>query len=291
MKRTRIKVLLNILVICAIFIVICIKVTYHLMIPALICLIYGFIEPYLVEKKESHITSNKISNDFENFKIVFVSDIHHGIVYSKNRVKKLVKRINEEKPDIILLGGDYVDEEKYISSLFNELKNLKSKQGVYGVLGNHDYGANPSKITSAMKDAGIRCLKNEAIWIYNGNSRIRIGGVKDCWRDNPDISSIVKEVEENFVILLSHNPDFVEDIKTDKIDIVLSGHTHGGQATFFGLWAPFIPSIYGQKYKTGLIKAPHTKVLVSNGVGNVAWCIPIRFFARPQINVVYLKRS
>jgi len=291
MKRTRIKLILKILLLGFIFIFLCSIITYHLLIPALICIIYGFIEPYLVENKETCIINDKIPEEFRNFKILFVSDIHHGIVYSKKRVKKLVKRLNDENPDIIFLGGDYVDEERYITSLFNELQNLKAKHGVYGVLGNHDHGANPAKIIASMTDANITCLNNKGIWLNIGNSQIRIGGVGDFWRDKPDISPTINGVNDEFVILISHNPDYAEDIKTDKIDLVLSGHTHGGQATLFGLWAPFIPSIYGQKYKTGLVKAPRTEVLISNGVGNVAWCIPIRFFARPQINIIYLNKK
>lgn len=291
MKRTRINLLIKILLLSSAFTFLCYKTTYYLIIPALFCLIYGFVEPYLVEKKETYITNEKIPKEFNNFKILFISDIHHGIVYSKARVQNLVKRINYEKLDIILLGGDYVDEERYIKPLFSQLKNIRSKHGIYAILGNHDHGANPTKIVSAMKEADITYLNNEAIWLNLGNSKIRIGGVGDFWRDKPDITPIIEGVKEEFVILLSHNPDYAEEIKTDKIDLVLSGHTHGGQVTLFGLWAPFIPSIYGQKYKTGLVSAPHTKVLISNGVGNVAWCIPIRFFARPQINIIYLNNS
>jgi hypothetical protein len=92
----------------------------------------------------------------------------------------------------------------------------------------------------------------------------------------------------DFVILVSHTPDFAENLKTDKIDLMLSGHTHGGEVTFFGLWAPYIPSDYGQKYRTGIIKTDKTTVLVSNGIGNTF--LPIRFFARPQINIIDLEK-
>jgi len=291
MKKARLILLIKILFLSCIFLFLCYIGSYYVIIPALICLIYGFIEPYLVEEKKTYITNDKIPGNFKNFKILFISDIHHGVVYSKARVQALVKRINDQNPDIILLGGDYVDQKKYISSLFSELKKFKSKHGVYGVLGNHDHGSDPKEIISAMKEAGITCLNNRAIWLSIGINRIRIGGVGDFWRDTPDITPIIKDVKKEFVILLSHNPDYAEEIKTGKIDLVLSGHTHGGQGTIFGLWAPFIPSIYGQKYRTGLIKAPRTKVLVSNGIGNVACCIPIRFFARPQINIIYLNKN
>jgi len=69
---------------------------------------------------------------------------------------------------------------------------------------------------------------------------------------------------------------------------MLSGHTHGGQVTFFGLWAPYVPSVYGQKYLTGIVETSGIKVLVSNGVGTSA--LPVRFFARPQFNVIILEK-
>ena len=89
-------------------------------------------------------------------------------------------------------------------------------------------------------------------------------------------------------ILLSHNPDYVEKLNNYKIDLMLSGHTHGGQVTFFGLWTPFIPSAYGDKYRTGIINTKYTELIVSNGTGTVIK--PLRFCARPQILVIYLKK-
>ena len=109
-------------------------------------------------------------------------------------------------------------------------------------------------------------------------------------RQVQDINPTIKDTEKNdFVILLSHNPDYIEKLQSDKIDLMLSGHTHGGQITFFGLFAPLIPSAYGQKYRTGLVETVQTKLLVSNGIRKVT--PPVRFFARPQINIVYLQTS
>ena len=274
-----------------VFIALCNIGRYYIIVPAFVCLVYGLIEPYWIENKETYFINDKIPRSFENFKIIFISDIHHGIVYSKKRLKTLVNQINALNPDLILLGGDYIDQQKYIQSCFDELKNLYAKHGVYGVLGNHDHSVGATMVVDAMNEAGITCIDNKSFWLTNGSNKIKVGGVGDYWNDIQDLHATIKDTRsDDFVILLSHNPGYVEEIKTDKIDLVLSGHTHGGQATIFGLWAPFIPSKFGQKYRTGLIKTPYTEALVSNGIGNVG-CIPIRFFARPQINIIYLKRK
>jgi predicted MPP superfamily phosphohydrolase len=105
--------------------------------------------------------------------------------------------------------------------------------------------------------------------------------------DSQDINPTIFDVKQSdFVIRISHNPDYCESFSTKKIDLVLSGHTHGGQVTFFGIHAPFLPTFTGQKYRSGLVKLAHTEVLVTNGVGTVF--PPVRFCARPQINLVIL---
>ena len=102
-------------------------------------------------------------------------------------------------------------------------------------------------------------LNNRAVWINHHNQRIRIGGVGDLWRDSQDIQpTLAKASNNDFVILVSHNPDYVEELPNQTIDLVLSGHTHGGQVTLFGLWAPSIPSDYCQKYQYGFIRTHAT---------------------------------
>ena len=106
----------------------------------------------------------------------------------------------------------------------------------------------------------------------------------DYYYDIQDLEpTIAGTTKEDFVILVTHNPDYVEEISTNKVDLVFAGHTHGGQVTFFGLWAPLIPSQYGQKYRTGLLSVGEMRVIVTNGIGTIT--PPVRFFARPQIVV------
>ncbi len=250
---------------------------------------YCYIEPYWIENKTFIVSHKDIPKDFNNTKILFISDIHYGPFFKKHRLKNLVKRMNRMHPTIILLGGDYVHRSPdYIRPCFEELEHLKAPLGVLGVLGNHDHWENGPLTRQSMRKSGIELLDNHAVWIRTRNARIKIGGVGDYLKDRQDINPTIQDVKnEDFVILVTHNPDYVPEIRTTKIDLVFSGHTHGGQVTLFGLWAPLIPSKYGQKYRTGFITTQNMNVIVSNGIGTIT--PPVRFFARPQIIRVILK--
>jgi predicted MPP superfamily phosphohydrolase len=249
---------------------------------------YSLIEPYLIETKEITIESNQIPADFDGKRIVFLSDIHYGPFFSKERVESLVNQTNALKPDMIILGGDYVtNDPNSVETVFSILSKLKAPLGVYGVLGNND----PENVSiQAMESAGITYIGNNAVWIGNNSSRIRVGGVGDMDTDVPNQLPILQGVTpQDFVILVSHKPDYFPKVSKSRVDLVLSGHTHGGQITFFGLYAPFVNSQYGQKYVSGMKKLGNDTMIISNGIGMV-WA-PMRFFARPQIIVITLKKT
>ena len=256
----------------------------------LLCL-YALLEPYMLRVSKTTISSKDIPESFNGTRVVFVSDIQHGPWFSIQRVTELVTKINALKPDIIFLGGDYVDkDEKYIDPVFKELSKLQAPLGVYAVLGNHDHWEGTVHSQTSMQKAGITYIDNKGLWISKNDERIRVGGVGDLWENIQMIEPTISEASSNdFVILVSHNPDYASKLKTDKIDIMLSGHTHGGQVTLFGIWAPYVPSEFGQKYRTGLIDTGHTKLLVSTGVGT--FILPVRFFAPPEINLITLQSS
>jgi len=254
---------------------------------------YSLIEPYWIEVKVTEIVDPDIPKAFSQFRIVFMADIHHGPFFSRERVKNVVTMINELQPDIVVLGGDYVyGHKKYTAPCFEELAKLKAPYGIFAVLGNHDHWENESdeftiEIISGTK---IMLIDNNAIWIYKDGAWIKLGGVGDYWTDSQDLHPTIQDVNQgDFVVPVSHNPDYCETFTEEKIDLVLSGHTHGGQVTFFGLYAPFLPTDTGQKYRSGLVELPHTKVLVTNGMGTIF--PPMRFCARPQINLIILNKS
>lgn len=253
--------------------------------------LYSLIEPYLIEQKLYVINHPDIPVSFDNTRIVFLADIHHGRLFSRSRVRKVVDLVNKLNPQMILLGGDYVEgSPDFIEGCFEELGNLSAELGVYVVLGNHDHWQGADKTREAMAKQGILSIDNNAFWVQKDGQRIRIGGVGDYCEDVQRLEiTTYKTMESDFVLLVSHSPDYALDITGDKVDLILSGHTHGGQVTLFGLYAPKVPSRFGQRFRTGNKMVDSIAVIISNGIGTVL--LPIRFFARPQIVIVQLEAS
>jgi len=279
------------------------KYLFILLVIGAVLLAYASLETRWVKITNVTIESHDIPLSFDGKRIVFVSDIHHGEALSRERVMKLVQRINDLHPDIIILGGDYSSrEEKYIIPVFDELRNLKSKYGIFGVMGNHDYFVNGDLTIKMMKRNGINLCDNKSYWVKINRDSIKIGGVDDPSGNVQVLDSTIYDVHpKDFCILIAHQPNYVKTIQTNLVDLTLSGHTHGGQVTFFGLWAPILPSDNGlwasltfskegQKYCYGLYQRNGTmQSYITSGIGTRS--PHFRFFRRPEIAVLELKKK
>ena len=266
------------------------KAVIFTLLALLAFFVYGYSETYRLEVKQTVFKNNDIPEKFLQKRIVFASDFHCGIFFDASRVASTVEAINALDPDIVILGGDYIDtDKKYITPCFDELKKIRSKMGVYAILGNHDYRVGERLIKNAAANSSITILDNDARLLEIGGQRIEIGGVADFLSSTADLRPIENNVKPNdFVVLAAHNPAYAKKITSDKIDLVLSGHTHGGQINFFNLWIPFFDWKYGHGYGIGTFKTDKATVIVSNGVGTTI--LPIRIFARPEINEIILSR-
>ncbi len=231
-----------------------------------------------------------IPDDFLDTKIVFLSDIHHGPGFSIEEVRNLVKTVNSLNPEIVLLGGDYIEgSSRFIKPVFYELKKIRASLFFGGVLGNHDHWQSAGLSRKFMKEGGIEILDDRSLWINKKGQRIKVGGVGDLWEDTQNIERTISGTKlSDFVILLSHNPDYFQTLRTKKIDLVLSGHTHGGQITFFGLWAPVLPIKY-KKYWKGFYKNEYSSLFITKGVGTSK--LHMRLWSSPEIVEITLKQK
>ena len=201
---------------------------------------------------------------------------------------------NALKPDVIALAGDYVHRyASFIAPGIEELGKLKAKLGRFAVRGNHDnwnYHAHEdfeALSRAALAEAKLPDLNNTGVWLERSGTRLRICGVGDLWTDHQDLKAALGDAtESDAVLLLSHNPDFVETIRDRRVGLVLSGHTHGGQVIVPGFGAPIVPSRYGQKYLHGLVQGPCCRVFVTRGIGTIS--PPVRFLCRPEIVLITL---
>ncbi len=257
-------------------------------------LAWALTEPYLLSVERSVVTSPDLPVAFDGTRVVFAADIHAGRFYSQRRVRSLVKRINAENPDLVILGGDYVGgHSNGAAAFYPEIDSLRARDGVVAVLGNHDYWEGRADAIAGLDAAGITVLDNSSICIRRGKVSITIAGVADQLTGDPDVSAAASGIApEEFAVLISHVPDYLDaalPASKGLFDLALSGHTHGGQVTVFGLWAPILPSRFGQRYRGGWLSEEGVPVLVTRGVATVG--TPLRFFARPQLHVIELRRG
>jgi predicted MPP superfamily phosphohydrolase len=215
---------------------------------------------------------------------------------------QVVSQTNALQADLIFLTGDYVyDSPRYIAPAVAALADLKAKIGLVGVLGNHDWWDGGVPMKAAFARHGLPLIDNARVILTPGRSIERdaseglcIAGVGDLWEDVPDYSAALAGLPATMPrLLLAHNPDAAEDARflagKHRVDLMISGHTHGGQVRVPGLGTPILPSHYGQKYASGLVQGPGCPVFISCGIGMSG--LPIRFGVPPEIVLMELKRA
>ncbi len=259
---------------------------YANIVAVIISFAIGIYSVYAANKtpdvKEVLLTSDKVREDV---KIVQLSDIHITRAMSLKRLQKIVEKTNAIFPDAIVLTGDIIDDNALLlDKYFAELKKLKAKDGVFFVIGNHEYYNGIVFILKKIQEAGIENLHNSGKLLAGKN--IYIAGVPDKSAAfvNPYFAIDVKKAAKSskygeYKILLSHNPQIFQDENAQLFDLVLSGHTHGGQIFPFNYLAK-----KANTYLAGLYEKDGKNLYVSRGVGY--WGPPMRLFAPSEITLI-----
>lgn len=272
---------------------------------------------------EQDVYSEKLPASFEGYRIAQISDLHVGTWGEDTSfVQSLVETVNNLRPDLIVLTGDIVNRETgEIEPFIKVLSQLNAKDGVYSILGNHDYGdyvdwdrpedrdENNRLLAKHQKDMGWILLNNERIFITNGKDSIMLLGVEN-WGDPPfpiygdldkalpvSSDSLFHQNDSTFKLLLSHNPEHwnLEVSKKTNIDLTLSGHTHAMQAIVkFGDWkwspAKYRYKLWGGKFMRENENGVPTQIYVNTGAGAVG--MPARLMAAfPEVTLLTLKRG
>jgi len=221
--------------------------------------------------------------------LVQISDLHIGGIIDKNYVKNVVEKINILKPDIVALTGDLIDADiDGIKDRVDELKNIKSKYGVYFCAGNHEYFHDLEKIINYLKKLNIIVLENEVHTVFVEDEALQIAGVLDLFgyrygKYQPNINRVIKHTDKNIpTIFLVHQPKFIEEFKTTDFypTLTLSGHTHGGQIYPFGLLVRAV-----QPYLKGLHRIKEGSfIYVNSGTG--FWGPPMRIGTSSEISTI-----
>lgn len=251
---------------------------------------------YLVE---NDVTSEKLPRALHGLKIAYASDIHFGALLKEERVIDLAERLNALEADIILLGGDYGEDAAHTLEFFRLLPPLKAKLAVCGVIGNHDRAeATAEELIDAMETCGITPLVNSTLTFEMDGKKLCICATDDLSHGDPAFNEVKEQVfGADYVIYAPHSPDALEAAREEGADgfydLVVCGHTHGGQVAIFG-FAPYTSSLYGARYGnlylSGEIEEDDgTQIIISNGVG-ITW-MPVRFGAPPQYHLITLRRA
>lgn len=277
-KEENKKHILRIIIIVAVFLI------------AIVVLYSRFIGTTGLIVKEYPIRTNELSEDYDGLKIIHFSDLHYKSTIDINYVKKLVKKINELKPDIVVFTGDLVEsnvtlDDKEVKNLTKELDKINPTIETLAVIGNHDY--DHDYWNQIVPNLNWKVLDNTYEYVYsNSTTPILFVGFDDLREGTPDyanaFSYLNTDSNDRYTIVLAHEPDQIDEIKDYNFDLYLSGHSHLGQ-----IRVPLIGAIYtpvgSKKYYDEHYYVNDADMYISGGIGTSL--LKLRLFNRPSINL------
>ncbi len=237
--------------------------------------------------------SEKVPVSFDGLRIVQISDLHDALF--GNNQQKLIAKVKATNPDYIFITGDVIDSNRFnLEQSLQAVRGLVELADVYYVLGNHEVATNKvSEIYEALSSLGVHVMANESTVLERNGERLAIVGIEDplMGRTTEEMLDIATAYipEDMLKLLLAHRPEVFSTYVNQEIDLVFSGHAHGGQVRIPGIGGLVAP---GQgmfpKFTAGVYEEGKTKMIVSRGLGNSS--VPFRIFNRPEIIIMDLKR-
>jgi predicted MPP superfamily phosphohydrolase len=249
--------------------------------------------PKNIDLVEIDIELNDLSWNFNNFRILNLTDIHLGQWINPEYLDELIDYVNTLNVDLITLTGDYFSYviEGYEESLENSLKKLDAPYGKVGVLGNHDHWMSSDKIREIFKNSDIIDLSNDVITLEKDGDHINICGVDSCTVCADDLDKVIAKMPKNIPnILLAHEPDFAkESSQTNLFDLQISGHSHGGQFIIPKFETTPFRGPNSTKYPVGLYKVGNMTQYTSKGLGTNSF--RVRINCKPEVTIITLKTT
>lgn len=240
-------------------------------------IVHGLTLDRIVRFVEVPFYSQNWPAALDGYRIAFMADFH---VITDEDMAAIINELNTRDIDLLLHGGDFTRHDSHYQNTLAQMAHARTTHGIMGVRGNHDFRID---LRPAKAQHGMVLLENEGIEIAPG---FFVAGVTDLWYGRPDLNAATQNAGDNdFVLLISHNPDIGMRYDTDGIDLVLAGHTHGGQMTFFGypiyLHRGSITD-YGTRFARGFAQYDNgVPVFTTVGVGDY-YNLP-RIFNRPEV--------
>jgi len=256
------------------------------------------IEPNLPKVVQRELSLRRWPAGLDGFRIALLSDFHYDPVFSVHPIRAAIGMVNDLRPDLIVLTGDFVSlpllKRRDVESAgaaepcAQLLGQLKARHGLWAVLGNHDFYADPGVVGAALHAHGIQLLENASVPIEFNGARFWLSGVNDVLSQTSDLSATLHNVPaDEATVLLAHEPDYADYAARFPVDLQLSGHSHGGQVRF-----PFLPPLYlpdlAHKYISGLYRIGPLTLYTNRGLGTVN--IPVRLNCTPEITLLTLSK-
>jgi len=250
---------------------------------------HALAEPYKLVIERRTIRLTRLPRALDGLRVVQLSDIHHSPFTGREQVERAVEVANSLRPDIIALTGDYISHEReYAAPCAEMLGRLRARCGVYAVLGNHDHWTDAALVTDLFRAEGIQMLVNEGMRFEDRGASFWLAGVDDTMVGLEDLPlALAGAKADEMKLVLAHNPIIMRRATRASVDLVLSGHTHGGQIT----WRSE-RSASGRPRRRllrGLGRRGETQIYVSRGLGTVV--LPLRYGCLPEVSLLELRAA
>ena len=266
------------------------------MLPVGCAILYPFYLAAQLDAVKEEYVHAALPSAFDGLRIAYVSDIHFGHLLQEDRVRALVKKVNEWQPDVILLGGDYAEDSDGALDFWALHPGFQAKICVAATVGNHDRTlpeSNLEKLMAAMRAENVIPLVNDVTLLSREGRTLALASVDDFYNGYPDLERVALLCRHaDFTVFFPHNPDTLPEAYAlpggPFYQLALCGHTHGGQVALLG-HSLHSSSLYGDRYRSGWYHENGTDILVTNGVGTSV--LPVRIGARPQIHLLTMKKE
>lgn len=244
-----------------------------------------------VEVPQVSLSFGRLPEAFDGFRIALLADLHYGPFVRAAFVRRVLQLVRDQRPDVLLLCGDLLNATRPFAQRLGEMLGaICDDLPVYAVLGNHEHYTDTDEFSQALEAAGVDVLVNEHRPIRRGReSSIALAGVDDPMAGRPDFHATLGGIKPGtFTILAGHNPDLADMVPGElHVDLMLCGHTHGGQVRLFG--RALVTETKNRNYVSGLTAGPNFPLYISRGLGVVG--LPLRVDSEPELPVITLRRG
>ncbi|SIO61094.1 hypothetical protein SAMN05444166_6637 [Singulisphaera sp. GP187] len=240
-------------------------------------------DSFRLRKREWTVTLPTLPAVWDGLSIVQISDLHFAPCFQQRFFEHVADEAAEWPADLVVFTGDLIDNDRALDWIVPVMSRLRGRRGTYSILGNHDFDHHPVEVRRRLEEAGFIDL--EGIWtqLEIEGLTLALGGTSTPWGPKLDLSAAP---DADFRLFLSHSPDQFQGAVDGGIDLMLSGHNHGGQIRLPGVGPVFMPSRYSRRYDRGYFRAGRTLLHVSQGVAGKH---PIRFGCVPEISRLVLR--